>query len=367
MSESGEANKPDFEKTYAETKPKILDGSITKKEASKLYDACSDMKKAELDTKVFNDLKKDGMNSEKLHNFVSKLVDVEMDKVTQKYPRLKARRDQYMRNTNLAKTAMLYECVENRLGVEDIYPAIKDVKINRDEMQELRDFQRERSNLSSKEDNKKKNDFVKLSGGKMGKAAKAFDDFKVPDYLQDHFSKLKPFYQKNSETKLESEAVANVLVFHALQTSVNQHSLKNDSPQQYAQNMKVSEQAAKLAFDKSKEGSYDKILNQIPPADQKVKVDFEKMDKVVNQKPFKKAEIPQKKSQKTQEPETKPKKKSAIHKAQPSVSKVIPDKLKKIAKNIKTQLLKSKTVPEKGSVKTVAPSKPQIGSQRVGR
>jgi len=152
-----------FQKAYEGLKSKILDGSISVEETRQLYDACNtivgDSDKRIAISGVIEDLENSGITHEKYHDFVSNLVEVEKQVVTEKFPvdptkpvetqeaDMKKRCAQYMRNTSLAKNAMLHECTKNGLG-HDIY---KDLKEN---------------NIEA--------------------ATKKFQEFNVPDYLQDH-------------------------------------------------------------------------------------------------------------------------------------------------------------------------------------
>lgn len=186
----------DFQKAYEGLKDKIMDGSISVEETKELYQICEkiDPRPARVEpiNAIINDLEKSGITHEKYHGFVSNLVKVETEIVAEKFPvepsaepqaqkdNMKKRCAEYMRNTSLAKNAMLHECTNNGLG-HDIY---KDLKTNNIE-----------------------------------EATKKFQEFDIPDYLQDHYSTIGEFYKENNN----AQGATTNLTFHALTTSINEY------------------------------------------------------------------------------------------------------------------------------------------------
>lgn len=79
-----------FQKAYDALKSKILDGSISVEETRQLYDACNtivgDSDKRIAISGVIEDLENSGITHEKYHDFVSNLVEVEKQVVTERFP-----------------------------------------------------------------------------------------------------------------------------------------------------------------------------------------------------------------------------------------------------------------------------------------
>ena len=136
-----------------------------------------------------------------------------------------------MRNTSLAKNAMLHECTKNGLG-HDIY---KDLKEN---------------NIEA--------------------ATKKFQEFNVPDYLQDHYSTIGEFYKENGNT----QGAATNLTFHALTTSINEYAKVELTGNERNNIIRTSGKTCKSVYSPSIEGSRDRLMDQIPGPDESVTVDF---------------------------------------------------------------------------------------------
>lgn len=236
-----------FQTAYEELKSKILDGSISVEETKQLYAACKtingDANKRVAIAGVIEDLENSGITHEKYHDFVSKLVKVEAQIVAEKFPidptqpeneqqaDMKKRCAQYMRNTSLAKNAMLHECTKNGLG-HDIY---KDLKAN---------------NIEA--------------------ATKKFQEFNVPDYLQDHYSTIAEFYKENGN----AQGAATNLTFHALTTSINEYAKVELTGNDVNNIIRTSGKTCKSVYSPTIEGSRDRLMDQIPGPDENVTVDF---------------------------------------------------------------------------------------------
>ena len=251
MSKTGEnidkATDNQFQNPYDALKSKILDGSISVEETRQLYDACNtivgDSDKRIAISGVIEDLENSGITHEKYHDFVSNLVEVEKQVVTEKFPvdptqpvqqqeaDMKKRCAEYMRNTSLAKNAMLHECTKNGLG-HDIY---KDLKEN---------------NIEA--------------------ATKKFQEFNVPDYLQDHYSTIGEFYKENGN----AQGAATNLTFHALTTSINEYAKVELTGNERNNIIRTSGKTCKSVYSPSIEGSRDRLMDQIPGPDESVTVDF---------------------------------------------------------------------------------------------
>ncbi|MEM6338902.1 MAG: hypothetical protein AAF673_03120, partial [Pseudomonadota bacterium] len=226
-------------------KSKILDGSISIEETRQLYDACktvgNDKEKRIAIGGVIEDLENSGITHEKYHDFNSKLVKVEAQVVsenpridpsqpeTKQKDAMKKRCAEYMRNTSLAKNVMLHECTKNGLGY-DIY---KDLKEN---------------NIEA--------------------ATKKFQEFNVPDYLQDHYSTIGEFYKENGN----AQGAATNLAFHALTTSINEYAKIELTGNERNNIIRTSGKTYKSVYDPTIEGSRDRLMDQIPG--KRVTVDF---------------------------------------------------------------------------------------------
>lgn len=248
---SNEQRITDFNSSYEGLKTKILDGSITVEETRELYQVCNNIKGASVKDgairDIIEDLEKSGITSEKYHDFVSKLVEVETQIVSEQFPvndqqdlqkqtkAMKQRCAEYMRNTSLAKVSMLHECTKNGLG-HDIY---KDLKVNNTEA-----------------------------------ATKKLQDFEVPDYLQDHYSTIKEFYRENNN---EMGATTN-LTFHSLTTSINEYAKIELEGAERNNIIRTSGKTCKTVYSPSIPGSRDRLLDQIPEAGTKVEIDFTKKE-----------------------------------------------------------------------------------------
>ena len=177
------------------------------------------------------------------HDFVSKLVVVETQIVSEKYPinetdspqkshsKMRQRCAQYMRNTSLAKNAMLHECTKYGLG-HNVYQAIKD--------------------------------------GNADLAKTRLQNLEIPDYLQDHYSTIRKFYKKNNN---ELGATTN-FTFHALNTSITGYAKIELSQDDSRKVMLDANKISKSVYSTNIEGSREKLLDQIPNSPEEVSVDF---------------------------------------------------------------------------------------------
>ena len=237
----------EFETAYEGLKSKILDGSISIEETRQLYDSCKTVggnaDKRVAISGVIEDLENTGITDEKYHDFVSKLVKVETQVIAERFPidptqpeqeqkaDMNKRCAQYMRNTSLAKNAMLHECTKNGLG-HDIY---KDLKEN---------------NIEA--------------------ATKKFQEFSVPDYLQDHYSTIGEFYKENGN----AQGAATNLTFHSLTTSINEYTKVELTGNDLNNIIRTSGKTCKSVYSPSIPGSRDQLMDQIPGPDESVTVDF---------------------------------------------------------------------------------------------
>lgn len=223
---------------YAQVRAKIIDGTVSQEELSKLYDHYAAIKPAGTRAKEIQELIDDLHNSkpkistEKYHDFASKLVEVEKEKLMTRFPKSddnpelenqfkKSRCAEYFRNTSLAKNVVLDESMRAGVG-QDIY---QDLAKGRDKSAQLK-----------------------------------LESLKVPDFLQNHYSSIKQFYKENGN---ELGAAKN-LSFHIVSTAVSTYALQANKPKIVSKMGQVNEAVTPKDNVEKTAKALQGIIDQIP-------------------------------------------------------------------------------------------------------
>jgi hypothetical protein len=230
---------------YAQVRAKIIDGTVTQQELSTLYDHYAAIKTAGSRAQEIQGLIDDLHNSkpkistEKYHDFASKLVEVEKEKLMKSFPKSddpeledknkKSRCADYFRNTSLAKNVVLDESMRAGVG-QDIYQD--------------------------------------LAKGKVQSATLKLESLKVPDFLQNHYSSIKQFYKENGN---EMGAAKN-LSFHIISTAVSTYALQANKPEIVSKMRQVSEVVTPKNDATKTASALQGIIDQIP--DEKKALNF---------------------------------------------------------------------------------------------
>ncbi len=164
-----------------------------------------------------------GISDENFHGFVSKLVEVEKEVLTQSTNSPSKRCAEFYRNTSLARDSMLYEASKGDFA-KDVYENLKN--------------------------------------GHTDRALDSLANLEVPDFLQDHYKSIKTFYKENG-----NEMGANTnLAFHAINGSIVKHAKKELGQDGVNKVIRATNKVMKATFDKSSPETYASLDAQIDGA-----------------------------------------------------------------------------------------------------
>jgi len=164
-----------------------------------------------------------GISNENFHGFVSKLVEVEKEVVSQNSPSPEKCCAEFYRNTSLARDSMLYEASKGDFA-KDVYENLKN--------------------------------------GHTDRALDSLANLEVPDFLQDHYKSIKTFYKENGNEM----GVNTNLAFHAINGSIIKHAKKELGQDGVNKVIRATNKVMKATFDKRSPETYASLDSQIDGA-----------------------------------------------------------------------------------------------------